>query len=87
MSTYSNSESPWPRGAAEALYLEDTIGSLAPGMDADVTILDLKSTPAIDYRMQAAGNLDEALFVQMTMADDRAIQATYVAGELAYERE
>lgn len=74
------------RGAAQALYLDDRIGSLAPDMDADVIVLDLKSTPAITYRMQAVDSLDETLFVQMTMADDRAIRATYIAGELAYER-
>lgn len=74
------------RGAAAALCLEDRIGSLAPGMDADVIVLDLKSTPAIDYRMQTADSVDEVLFVQMTMADDRAILATYIDGELAYER-
>lgn len=75
------------RGTAEALCLEDKIGSLAPGMEADVVVLDLKSTPIIDYRMKFTEDIHEALFVQMTMADDRATRATYVAGELAYERE
>ena len=28
-----------------------------------------------------------ALFVQMTLGDDRAVQATYVAGELKYSRD
>jgi guanine deaminase len=74
------------RGAAAALHLEDRIGSLAPGMEADLIVLDLKSTPLIAFRMAAARDLDEALFVQMTMADDRAVRATYVAGRLAYER-
>jgi guanine deaminase len=36
------------RGAARALYLDDTIGSLAPGYEADVVVLDLRSTPLID---------------------------------------
>lgn len=75
------------RGAAEALYLDDHIGSLAPGMDADVIVLDLHSTPAIAERMKSTNSLDETLFVQMTMADDRAIRATYVAGGLAHERD
>ena len=74
------------RGAAQALYLDDRIGSIAPGMEADLVVLDLKSTPLIDFRMRTARDLDEALFVQMTMADDRAVKATYVAGRLAYER-
>ncbi len=75
------------RGTAEALCLEDKIGSLAPGMEADLVVLDLKSTPIIDYRMKYAEDFNEVLFIQMTMGDDRATRATYVAGELAYERD
>ena len=74
------------RGAAHALYLEDTIGSVAPGMEADLVVLDLKSTPLIEYRMRQVENLDEALFVQMALADDRAVRATYVAGRRVYQR-
>ena len=36
--------------------------------------------------MRHCKDLEEALFIQMTMADDRAIEATYVSGRLAYER-
>jgi len=75
------------RGAAEALALDDKIGGLAPGMDADVIVLDLKSTPLIDYRMQFTDTLEETLFVQMTLADDRAIRATYIAGDIAWRRD
>lgn len=74
------------RGAARALYLDDRIGSVEVGMEADLIVLDLKSTPVIDYRMRHCNDLDEALFVQMTMGDDRAIRATYIAGKLAHER-
>jgi guanine deaminase len=74
------------RGTARALYLEDKIGSLGVGMDADIVVLDLKSTPVIEYRMRNCQDLDEALFIQMTLGDDRAIQSTYVAGALAYSR-
>jgi len=73
-------------GAAETLYLGDKIGNLASGLDADLVVLDLKSTPIIESRMQFTETLEEMLFVQMTMADDRAVQATYVAGEIAYAR-
>ena len=75
------------RGTANAMYLDDKVGSIAPGMEADIVVLDMKSTPIIEYRMQYAKDFEEALFIQMTMGDDRAVQATYVAGELRYSRE
>ena len=74
------------RGAAHALYLDDRIGSIAPGMEADLVVLDLESTPLIRYRMKHAADLDDALFAQMTLGDDRAVRATYVAGRRVYER-
>ena len=55
-------------------------------MEADLVVLDLRSTPLIDFRMKPGRGLAEQLFIQMTLADDRAVQATYVAGRLAYER-
>jgi len=75
------------RGAARALYLDDTVGSIAPGMEADLVVLDLKSTPLIDHRMRHASGLEETLFVQMTLGDDRAVRATYVGGEKVYARD
>ncbi|MGB7257155.1 MAG: guanine deaminase [Pseudolabrys sp.] len=74
------------RGTAHAMYLEDKIGSLGVGMEADVVVLDMRSTPVIKYRMDHAKDFQEALFIQMTMGDDRAVQATYVAGNLLYDR-
>ena len=74
------------RGTANAMYLDDKIGSIAPGMEADIVVLDMKSTPIIEYRMQFAKDFEEALFIQMTLGDDRAVQATYVAGNLVYSR-
>lgn len=74
------------RGSAAALYLEDKVGSIAPGMEADLVVLDMRSTPLIGFRMDQARDFAEQLFVQMTLGDDRAVQATYVAGRLAYER-
>jgi len=74
------------KGAAEALDLEDKIGSIRPGMEADLLVLDLKSTPLIDFRMKHCKNIEEALFIQMTLGDDRATKAVYVAGALAYQK-
>ena len=72
------------RGTAHAMYIDDKVGSIAPGMEADLVVLNMKSTPIIDYRMQFVEDINEALFVQMTLGDDRAVQATYVAGQLRY---
>jgi guanine deaminase len=72
------------RGAAQALYLEDRIGGIATGMEADLVVLNMKSTPLIGFRMQQVSSLEEALFVQMTMADECAIAATFIAGEIRH---
>jgi len=75
------------RGAANALYLDDKIGSIEVGMEADVAVLDLNATPVLGYRLKYAKDLDEILFVIMTLGDDRTTCATYVAGNLVYSRE
>ncbi len=72
------------RGAAEALHLDDKIGSIGVGMEADLVVLNLKSTPLVEFRMKFCNSIEEVLAVQMTMADDRATRAVYVAGKLAY---
>jgi len=74
-------------GGAHALYLDHAIGSIAPGREADLVVLDLRSTPLIDYRMNFSRSLEETLLVQMVLGDDRAIRATYVAGALAHDRD
>ncbi|KPQ08196.1 MAG: guanine deaminase [Rhodobacteraceae bacterium HLUCCA12] len=67
-------------GSAAALGLEDRIGRLQPGMEADLIVVDLASTPAIGQRMRRAETLWEALFPTIMMGDDRAIVATWVNG-------
>jgi guanine deaminase len=74
------------RGSAEALRLEDRIGTIASGMEADLVVLDPRATPLLDLRMSRAETLDDQLFGLMTLGDDRCTLATYVAGALAYER-
>ncbi len=69
------------RGNAEALGLVDRIGTLEPGSDADLVVLDAAAVPAMAHRMATIGSLADELFLLMTMGDDRAVRATYVAGE------
>ncbi|MGP1357924.1 amidohydrolase family protein, partial [Roseicyclus sp.] len=66
--------------SAGALRLGDRIGRLAPGLEADLCVLDLASTPAIAQAAARAGDIWQALFPTIMMGDDRAVAATYVAG-------
>ncbi|WP_126976059.1 guanine deaminase [Frigidibacter oleivorans] len=68
-------------GSAGALRLDDRIGNLAPGMEADIVAIDLASTPAIAQRAARANNLWEALFPTIMMGDDRAVAGVWIAGQ------
>ena len=69
-------------GNARALSLDDRIGSVETGKEADLVVLDSRATPAMAHRMESAkGDLEVELFALITMGDDRAVKQTYVAGE------
>ncbi|WP_105103430.1 guanine deaminase [Microbulbifer pacificus] len=67
-------------GGARSLYLDDRIGNLQPGKDADFVVLDYNATPLISRRMAQATTLAERLFALMILGDDRAVKETYAAG-------
>jgi len=73
-------------GAAQALDLADEIGSLEVGRVADVCVWDWAADPVAQRRMAVARGLHERAFAWMTMADDRNLVATYVAGVLRHAR-
>lgn len=75
------------RGGAEALYLDDIIGSIATGYEADLVVLDLKATPLLEFRNGFCRDILDRLFVLMTLGDDRAVRCTFVAGERTYDRD
>ncbi len=70
-------------GNAQALSLEGVIGTIAPGCDADLVVLDAGATPAMRLRQATVNHLSEELFLLQTMGDDRAIAEVYVAGRRA----
>jgi len=69
------------RGNASALGLDGEIGTIAPGAFADLVVLDSRATSAMAHRMEVTRDLEEELFVLMTMGDDRAVRQTYIAGQ------
>ncbi|WP_300032197.1 guanine deaminase [uncultured Roseobacter sp.] len=68
-------------GSAASLHLGHEIGLLQPGLVADLTILDLSSTPAIAQRSARANDIWEAVFPTIMMGDDRAVADVWIAGQ------
>ena len=74
-------------GGARAMGISDRVGTLAPGMEADLAVLDPAATPLLKFRNDRSRSVEETLFVLMALGDDRAVRATYVAGRLAHDRD
>ena len=58
---------------------------------ADFIVLDIRATPLMAFRnpdviAKSVEQLSEKVFTLMMLGDDRAILATYIMGELAYEQ-
>jgi guanine deaminase len=66
--------------SARALRADALIGNLVPGMEADIAVIDLASTPAIAQAAARADDLWQALFPTIMMGDDRAIRDVWVGG-------
>ncbi len=73
-------------GAARALELDDRIGTLAPGSEADFVVLDPAATPLMARRTAHADGLEALLFAFALLGDDRAIAATYAMGQCVHRR-
>ena len=74
-------------GGAKALRLDDKVGNLAVGSEADFVILDKQATPLLSKRLERAKDIKDILFALMILADDRAIQATYAMGQCVHQRD
>ena len=73
-------------GNARALGLEDRIGSIAPGRDADLVVLDSSAISHMALRMQTISGVAQELFLLQTMGDDRSVREVYIAGEAVKTR-
>lgn len=68
------------RGAARALGLEHEVGSFDAGTMADLALWRWAEGPVASVRDAAARSLHERVFAWMTLADERNLMATWVAG-------
>ena len=69
-------------GSARALRAEHQIGNIAAGMEADLVVLNLASTPAIEQATRRASDIWQAVFPTIMMGDDRAVQAVWIGGRV-----
>jgi guanine deaminase len=67
-------------GSARALRVEDRVGNIAAGMEADLVVLDLDSTPAIEQATRRAEDIWAAVFPTIMLGDDRAVRAVWSGG-------
>ncbi|MFC3998947.1 guanine deaminase [Nocardiopsis sediminis] len=75
-------------GGARTLRMHKKIGKLEPGYEADFIVLDPEATPVLANRTRKSeGRIEELLFALATLGDDRAVEATYVAGRLVHNRD
>jgi guanine deaminase len=71
---------------AKAMKIDDKVGNLAPGKEADFLVLDLSATPLLARRTGGAATIAEKIFVLSILGDDRVVERTYLAGKLAHSR-
>jgi guanine deaminase len=69
-------------GGAKALGMQERIGSFQAGREADFIVLRPDATPLLARRMASAQSFEARLFLLMTLGDERAVEATYILGEL-----
>ena len=69
------------RGNALNLGLDEEIGTLDAGRWADLVVLDPTATPVLDARNALSESLEDTLFALAILGDDRAVRATYIAGQ------
>ena len=74
-------------GAAQVLDMADKVGTLKAGTEADFVVLDPAGTALMRRRTSRVESLEELLFAFALLGDDRAIFATYSAGECVHSRD
>ncbi|MBP9706473.1 MAG: guanine deaminase [Oligoflexales bacterium] len=72
-------------GGAEALKMEQRIGNLVPGKQADFQVLRWDREELLARRMETEENAQQRLFALITHADKHLVAATAIDGQLVFE--
>lgn len=67
-------------GGAVALDIDHYVGTLTPGHEADLVVLDPQATPLLSRRTNTAESVSDLIFALSILGDDRVVRRTYVAG-------
>jgi guanine deaminase len=73
-------------GGATALSLDETLGSIVAGKEADFILVDPEATPLLARRTRVRDDPLDIFFALMTLGDDRAIAATFANGACVHRR-
>ena len=68
-------------GGAKALDLDRQIGNFEQGKEADFLVINEKATPLMARRHDSQKDWHSRLFSLLMLADDRAIEQTWIMGE------
>ena len=74
-------------GSARALHLDDRVGNIALGLEADLILIDRTATPLLAARTNRAETVADTLFALAILGDDRAIAQTISGGQTVWRRE
>ena len=74
------------KGAAKALGIDQFVGNLDSGKEADFIVINPKNMKSVHERTSTNNAIEDELFVYMTCGDERLIDRTYIAGNLVYEQ-
>lgn len=71
---------------AQALSIDDCVGNLSVGKEADFVVLDPQTVPLLARRIACAETIAEKLFALFILGDDRSVASTWLHGHCRHQR-